>query len=289
VKGLASETRVRILQLLAESRLNVNQIADTLSLPQSTVALNVAVLEQSGLIHTEAAHAKRGSQKLCSKIYDEFVIRFDAQAREAEDLIEVEMPVGLFTEFDVSPPCGLCTAEKIVGFLDDPSYFLDPERVKAGLVWFERGFVEYKFPNNLLNTNRRPRRLEVEMELSSEVPATDERWPSDISVWINGIELGCWTAPGDFGKRRGKHTPAWRPLNSSQYGLLKSWSVDEGGSWIDGVSLSDVALADLCLMDHHSIRVRIGIDEQAEHVGGVNIFGRGFGNYDQDLVLRLLL
>jgi hypothetical protein len=25
----------------------------------------------------------------------------------------------------------------------------------------------------------------------------------------------------------------------------------------------------------------------AEHPGGINIFGRGFGNYDQDIVLRL--
>jgi len=35
--------------------------------------------------------------------------------------------------------------------------------------------------------------------------------------------------------------------------------------------------------------VKIGIKEDAEHVGGLNIFGRGFGNYDQDLVLRMYL
>ena len=27
--------------------------------------------------------------------------------------------------------------------------------------------------------------------------------------------------------------------------------------------------------------------EDARHPGGINIFGRGFGNYDQDIVLRL--
>jgi predicted transcriptional regulator len=37
------------------------------------------------------------------------------------------------------------------------------------------------------------------------------------------------------------------------------------------------------------MRLRIGIDEAAEHPGGVNIFGRGFGNYDQDILMRIRL
>jgi predicted transcriptional regulator len=35
------------------------------------------------------------------------------------------------------------------------------------------------------------------------------------------------------------------------------------------------------------IRMRIGIKPGASHEGGFTIFGRGFGNYEQDLVLRL--
>ncbi len=38
---------------------------------------------------------------------------------------------------------------------------------------------------------------------------------------------------------------------------------------------------------HHSIRLRIEVKPDARHPGGVNVFGRGFGNYDQDIVLRL--
>ena len=55
------------------------------------------------------------------------------------------------------------------------------------------------------------------------------------------------------------------------------------------VRLSDVAIEDLDLPQHHSIRMRIGIDSTAQHPGGVNIFGKGFGNYDQDIVMRLYL
>lgn len=289
LRGIASATRVDILNLLQDRRLNVNEIAEALGLPQSTVALNVSVLQKSGLIATETVSARRGSQKICGKLFDEIVVRFGAAEKRSDDVIEVEMPVGLFSEFEVAPPCGLCGPERIIGYLDDPGYFLDPQRVKAGLIWFEKGFVEYKFPNNLLNTPRGPARIEVSLELSSEVPSTDEKWRSDITVWINGVEIGHWTSPGDFGGERGKYTPRWRPLNSSQYGLLKAWSVTDEGSYVDGVRIGDVRLSDLDLMGHKSIRVRVGVKDDAENLGGVNIFGKGFGNHDQDIVLRLYL
>jgi predicted transcriptional regulator len=51
----------------------------------------------------------------------------------------------------------------------------------------------------------------------------------------------------------------------------------------------DVTLKDLRTADHHSIRLRIGIDDKAAHQGGVNIFGKGFGNHDQDILMRLHL
>ena len=56
---------------------------------------------------------------------------------------------------------------------------------------------------------------------------------------------------------------------------------------MDGVRISDLCLPDLCLPDHHSIRVKIGVKDEAAHLGGLNVFGRGFGNYDQAIVLRL--
>jgi predicted transcriptional regulator len=48
-----------------------------------------------------------------------------------------------------------------------------------------------------------------------------------------------------------------------------------------------VTIADLDI-GHSSIRLRLGIKEDAAHPGGINIFGRGFGNYDQDILLRIV-
>lgn len=287
LKGLASELRVRILELLHTQSMNVNELTRALDMPQSTVATNVQILESAGLIRTETVKARKGSQKICHNIYQEMLVQFPQTRKPEDDQIEVAMPIGLFTGFEVSAPCGLCSTEGIIGYLDVPDDFLNPGRMKAGLLWFEKGHVEYKFPNNSLYKDKPVKKLEVSAELSSETPGTNKNWLSDITMWINDVEIGYWTSPGDFGDRRGKLTPLWWKLEGSQYGLLKHWIVTEEGSFVDGVRVSDVKLRDLDLPAHHSIRVRIGIKEDAEHLGGLNIFGRGFGNYDQDLVLRL--
>ena len=67
----------------------------------------------------------------------------------------------------------MCSTEKIVGFLDTLAFFLEPERVMAGLLWFEKGYVVYQFPNNALYQQKPARRLEVIAELSSETPGTN--------------------------------------------------------------------------------------------------------------------
>jgi predicted transcriptional regulator len=287
LKGLASELRVRILALLRDRSLNVNELSQVLGLPQSTVATNVQTLEKAGLIRTETMKAKKGSQKICHSICQEIVIQFPQTKNPEDNIIEVEMPIGLYTSHDVSPPCGLCSTEAIIGFLDVPGDFLNPDRMKAGLLWFEKGFVEYKFPNNSLYKEKPLKKLELSAELSSETPGTNPTLLSDITVWINDVEIGNWTSPGDFGDKRGKLTPLWWKLEGSQYGLLKHWFVSEEGTSVDGVRVSNVKLKDLNLPAHHSIRVRIGVKDNAEHLGGLNIFGKGFGNYDQDIVLRL--
>ena len=54
-----------------------------------------------------------------------------------------------------------------------------------------------------------------------------------------------------------------------------------------GSRISDVALSRLLVTPQQPITIRLGVKPDAEHQGGFNLFGRGFGNYAQDLVLRL--
>jgi predicted transcriptional regulator len=291
LRGIASPGRIRILKLLRErGPLNVNEISDALDLPQSTIATHIQTLERTGLIDTELVKASKGQQKVCSIRYDEIIIRFDDQdALKRKDHVEVSMPIGLYTSCDVSAPCGLCSTENVLGVLDVPDFFLDPLRMNASLIWFRRGFVEYKFPNNGKVLGAKIDRLEFVMELSSEVPGTSLNWPSEISLWVNNVKVGSWISPSDFGDKRGLYTPQWWKLEGSQYGKLVTWQISRSGTSVNDVQISDVALDKLELDEHHGIRLKIGIDDAARHPGGINIFGRGFGNYDQDIVMRLHL
>jgi predicted transcriptional regulator len=291
LRGLASPVRVSILQLLHDrGKMNVNEISAALSLPQSTVAVNILTLEEAGLIETYSVKATKGHQKVCSARYDEIIVRFDTpEKKHNSNQIEVAMPLGLFTSCEVSAPCGLCSPEGVIGLLDVPDFFLDPGRVQAALIWFGRGNVEYKFPNNARLINSVVEAVEFSMELSSEVPGTNVNWPSDITLWVNDCKVGTWTSPGDYGDKRGVHTPSWWKLEGSQYGKLKTFRITKQGSFVDGLPISKVTIDDVGLADHHSIRMKIGIEENAPHPGGINIFGRGFGNYDQDIVMRLYL
>lgn len=289
LKAFASPARVKVLKLLhTQGPQNVNEIAEALGLPQSSVSANIHQLEEAGLIRTEVQRARKGNQKICHSLFDEVLVMFKAQPEEANhNAIEVAMPLGLYTSCEVSAPCGLCSTQGVIGLLDVPDTFLDPGRMGAGLIWFTRGYLEYQFPNNSKLMKGDLSSIEFAMELSSEVPGTAADWPSDITVSVNRIDVGTWTSPGDFGDKRGVYTPDWWKLKGSQYGKLKNWRITREGTFVDGMKISPISLSDLDLDKHRSIRLRIAVRDDARHPGGINIFGRGFGNYDQDIVMRL--
>jgi predicted transcriptional regulator len=125
------------------------------------------------------------------------------------------------------------------------------------------------------------------MEICSEAPMHNDDYPSDITLWVNGIEVGTWTSPGDFGGDRGALTPSWWLDADSQFGLQKRWEITAAGSFLDGVQISDVTLESLRLGPESPISVRIGVKADAPNVNGINLFGRKFGNYPEDIVLRI--
>lgn len=289
IKALSSLPRIKLLKALSrQPGLNVNELAEASNLPQSSVSSHLQVLERAELVRTEMQKARKGSQKVCFAVYDELIVTFNPKSEVlSPDLIEVSMPLGLYTANAVTAPCGICSTDGILGLLDVPETFMDPDRMRTNLLWFTSGFVEYQFPNNAKLRGNRIEAVEIAMEVSSEVPGTLENWPSDIVLSLNGQEIGVWTSPGDFGDRRGTYTPSWWKLKGSQYGMLKTWSVDESGTFVDGHKISGVTTKDLDLDAHRSIRLRIEVKADGPHPGGINIFGRGFGNHDSDILLRL--
>lgn len=286
LKGLASGPRIEILRYLGGHNGSVNEIAEALGMPASTAALHINQLERAGLIRTELKPASRGLQKICVRLFDQVVITLPAGELLHENSLDISMPIGAYVDCRVTPTCGLASEHGIIGNLDDPATFYYPERLQAQLLWFKAGYVEYRFPKRL-PANAVLDSLQISFEVCSEAPLHNDDWPSDIFLAINGVEVGIWTSPGDFGGERGALTPDWWEEWNSQYGLLKVWKVTRSGSYVDGIEVSDVTLYDLRLDEFQWITVRIGVKEDALNVGGLNIFGRSFGNYPQDILMRV--
>ncbi len=287
LKALASEPRLRILELLSNRLLNVSEIAEALKIPLSTATLHINVLEEAGLLRAELKPGERGLQKVCQRVYDTVVIELPtADKLPMQKIVTVSMPIGGYVDFQVTPTCGLLSADSIIGLVDDPRTFYEPEHSEAQLLWLHHGYVEYRFPNRL-PPKMMPNSLWFSMEICSEAPMHHPDWPSDITLWVNGIEVGIWTSPADFGGQRGVLTPQWWDTRNTQYGLLKEWRINSEGSFIDGLKISEVKLKDLKIENSEFISMRIGVRPNAANVGGMNLFGRGFGNYPQDIVMRM--
>jgi predicted transcriptional regulator len=285
-KALAHEVRISILQLLAQGDKNINELGSALGLAQPTITRHIQQLEEAGLVSSEYMPGIQGMQKRCKLRYNRLIFDIESETEVDDRVDEVSMPIGLYTLANPGGTCGLANRTKFIGFLDKPQSFFDPERATAEILWMGSGFVEYTFPNDL-PSSMEVERLEVTMEVCSEAPDHNPEWPSDLTLWINGVDVGTWVCPGDFGGKRGLLTPSWWVEHMTQFGLLKIWSVDREGTYVDGTRISNVNISRLMVTPQQPISIRLGVKPDAEHQGGFNLFGRGFGNYPQDLVMRL--
>jgi predicted transcriptional regulator len=284
-ESLASNIRLKIIQLLAEKSMNISELASAIGLSSAIMTKHVKKLEQAKIIQSEMIPGKAGLQKMCMLDIDQIIINFPSLMKQEKEYYRTEVSVGHFTDFHIEPTCGLATPEKIIGEFDEPRYFLHPERVNAKILWFGKGYIEYRIPN-FLNSKFIPDELEISMEISSEAPDTNNNWPSDVTFYLNQVALGKWTSPGDFGDRRGKFTPTWWPNIVNQYGLLKHLRINKDGTFMDGNKISNVTIDDINIRGKQWT-FRIAVHEEDENVGGVTLFGKGFGNYNQDLSFRL--
>lgn len=285
-KALGSDIRIQILKILLENnQMSMNQLANELNISNGALTGHIKKLEECGLISTSNDSSGHGNQKLCSLIQDRILVEIEKPI-DLNNVYNTSIKVGQFSSHNVYPTCGMATSSFVIGELDDVRYFDHPDRFNADIMWFTKGYVEYVIPN-LIPRNQKITQLSLSAEISSEAPGIDNNWPSDISFYINDTLVGTWTSPGDYGDVRGMFTPEWWPQNWNQYGLLKLLVINHKGTFIDGLKISDVTTSELNLDYTSTIRFRIAVEEGSAHVGGLTIFGKSFGNYDQDIVVSI--
>lgn len=285
--ALASYVRIDILKaLLKNNEMNMDDIAKELNISKSSLTMHIKKLENAGLISVRLSLARRGTQKLCRINEDKLIINILPEEKEL-DSFETELNVGQYASYCVEPTCGLSTTEKRIDPMDDPRYFSSPERFNAGIIWFSSGYVEYKMPNQL-HTNETAVEIQISMELCSEAPGVLEHYPSDIYFTVNGKQLGYWVSPGELFDRPGRFTPSWWYKNFPQYGRMKILTINESGTYLDGLFLSPITVKDIELDTCTEISVRIEVPKDAKHVGGVTLFGKGFGDYNAGVKIKVL-
>ena len=286
-KALSSETRIEILRYLRYKDMNVNEIAELLNIPASSSASHVKVLEEAGMIKTSLQPGIRGSMKLCHIVLDHIYVEMNTTKNLEQEEEIIRMPIGSYVDYKIKPTCGMASGKGPIGTEDDPRCFYLPERMDAQLIWLGNGYLEYRFPTNAI-TDRIVHRLELSMELCSEDHEYNLDYPSDITLWVNGLEAGTWHCRSDYGGRRGKLNPDWWPDKNTQYGILKTWSLTEQGCFLDNDMVKDSRLSDFLLYDRDYISIKVGNREDACYRGGFNLFGEAFGDYAQNIVMKLI-
>ena len=287
-KALGSELRINIIKLLQENHeMNMNELATSLGITNGALTSHIKKLEESGIIQVMTERGSHGNQKVFKVVVDKIVVDVESEENEEDqNIYNTEVKVGHYSDYDVYPTCGLATSQAIVGEVDDPRYFSHPDRINAGILWFTKGYIEYMIPN-LLPSATKIDQITVSLEISSEAPGINNDWPSDISILLNDVKIGTWTSPGDYGDVQGIFTPDWWFPNWNQYGLLKMIVINKKGTFVDGLKISDVTINEFNLDYKSTVRFKFEIEEDAKNVGGITIFGSEFGNYNQDIKVRI--
>lgn len=286
-EALNSQVRINILKLLHDDgEANMNHIAKSLNLSNGAVTGHVRKLQDAKLIKVRSRSGIRGSQKICTLTTDKIIIDlFDVNSR-LKNVYSFDIGIGHYMDYKIAPTCGIVTKDAIIGELDDPRYFSFPDRIDARLLWFTEGHISYQLPNSL-KINEACIELQIGMELASEAPGYTTNYPSDIGFRLNNIYLGYFTSPGEFNDRRGIFTPAWWFENLGQYGKLKLLTINDSGCFIDGLKISEVTLQELGVRPQKDLIFTIEVAYDAVNKGGINLFGKGFGDYDSGITVKM--
>ena len=266
-EALASDVRLKIIQILSLKKMNIKELATELNLSSAIISKHIKKLEEAELIKTERIPGVSGLQKVSILKVDQINVVFPTKIYPSFEVYESSIPIGHYTDYQIQPTCGLADDTDFIGQVDEPRFFMDSRRMNANILWFTSGYVEYKTPNLLPSY------------CGWGLAALPLR-PN-----LNDIKLGIWSSPGDFADTRGKLNPDYWPDNLNQYGLLKTIRITKHGTYIDGDLLSDITVDDI----HQGLEVwnlKFEVNQDAENVGGLTLFGKNFGNHEQDIVVK---
>ncbi|WP_066714919.1 ArsR/SmtB family transcription factor [Clostridium sp. Marseille-P299] len=285
-KTLGSDVRIDIIKLLLNNKdMNLNELATNLNITNGALTSHIKKLEDCGLIKITNEATGHGNEKHCRVCLDKILVDI-ASAEVPSDIYEANVLIGQYSDYQIEPCCGLATQEGLLGELDNIRYFSHPDRMLTNMLWFQKGFVEYLLPN-FIPTAHVIDEITIQMELASIVTNCDSAFASELEFYLNQVSIGKFMIAGDTGSESGVYTPNWFDTSWKQHGVLKQISIKKEGTFIDGMKLSDVTI-DSFQLDYSSIlKFKIAVTDNPKYFGGISLFGKGFGNYNQDIRIQI--
>ena len=284
-KAFSSPLRIRLLRTLLSEHLTLVEIAHRFDISNSNALFHLSTLEEAGLVESSYLPSKKGIAKVYTTSIRQFSCLFHKEEATRRSLVVYEQHerIGNYVDADFSE---FRFAIKDRLFRPNLSELFSPERRDAELLWTRNaGFVEYAFSNSFCFQGEL-KALSVSFEVCSETINFRRDWKSELILSINGQEVGAYLSTGDFGDRKGLLNPDWWSDASTQYGHLVTLTVTDEGSFINDKPVSQISLSSLNLSQGRSFRFRLACDASSNYCGGFNLFGAGFGDFAQDIIVR---
>jgi predicted transcriptional regulator len=283
-RALSVPVRIDMVGLLFHKEYSILELARELGLPASSAGVHVRILEEAGIISATRKTIDGVNVKVCrlDKVLVHMILR--TSTSNLNEISSLQIPIGNFSFCEPSGRCGLISDTAFIGVEDDPRSFYLLEKSTAQLIWLEKGFLEYHLPNVVPN-HKRCKQFSISMELCSEAYGYDENYKSDIYLSINNISCGYYQSAGDYGLRRGLHTPAFWQNGLTQYGKLVTWAINDAGVFINMKKVADTPLSAFNIEANSHILMRLECKEDSEFCGGINLFGEKVGDYGQAIVM----
>jgi len=291
--ALDSNIRLKILSFLSKKSYTILELAEKLNISISNASFHIKLLKDANIINITHNPSKKGNEKIVAleKHNVEFFLTHDvAESSIINKQFKTELPVGAFMDFDISGPCGMADQNgELIGPEGNPDIFYSFERIKSEIIWFSKGYVEYPI-SNISFKGKKINSIEITLEVCSECANYNNNYKSDIFFEINGKNIGVYTSPGDFGGRRGNLTTKNWPLESTQYGKIVQIRIDNKGCFINqNLTNNSLTIEDFQnVATDKCMTMKLGINENSKYVGGINIFGKNFGDYNQGININIL-
>ncbi len=284
-RALNAPVRIEILQMISKHPMLASEIAAALDIPLSSAVFHLSVLEDAKLVQVEYSTKRKGTLKWYTYAAPKNIViqtrSMDGTSHRTPVPHAISIAIGDYVDADFAKDCGIATVMDHI-MENDPRQAFHPKRHDAQIIWSRPyGHLTYAIPNDY-TTEGRLSEINFSLELCSEAMGYNSDFPSDITFWINDVELCTYTSPGDYGDRYGVYTPHWWFTESTKYGLLATICVREKGVYLNEKLVNkNVTLKDLQLESGNRTTIKLGVKKDAPHPGGFNVFGDRFGDFKQ--------